>query len=74
MAVFALGNGFIGLHCALGEFSDMLPHARDVARCISACPGLARVSKPHLSRFWQTMEQQEVEREGNATQTTAILY
>lgn len=44
MAVFVLSNAFIGLHCALEEFLELLPLARSVAKCISDCPGIARVS------------------------------
>lgn len=43
LAVFALASAFIGLHCALEEFEEMLSHARDIARSIVKCPGLARV-------------------------------
>ncbi|CAN0233170.1 unnamed protein product [Ectocarpus sp. 4 AP-2014] len=46
IAVCALASASIGLHCALHEFSELLPVGREVASCTYRCPGLARY-QPH---------------------------
>lgn len=54
MAVFAVNSALIGLSCALSEFGELLELGRELSTCITACPGLARVSEGFSERYHLT--------------------